>query len=354
MVKPIKILIVDDSALMRKMISDLLSTDSALSVINTAKEGKEALQKIKELKPDVVTLDLEMPGWDGLFTLSKVMKEVPLPVVMLSAHTRAGAAATVKALELGAVDFVSKPSGPISVDIEKIKDELIAKVKVAATVNPLNLRTSEKRSSAQIVSSPKGRGLSDFSKASPDRVVAIGASTGGTRALSQILPQLPKDLPAGILVVQHMPPGFTRSLAERLDKQSAIHIKEAEEGDLVEKGKALIAPGNFHMKVVSEEGEERVVLSQDPPRLGVRPSVDVMMNSVAEVCHERVIGVILTGMGHDGMEGVKKIKGKGGITIAEDSSTCVVFGMPKAAISTGCIDKIVPLPEIAQEIVKTC
>jgi len=340
------VLVVDDSALMRKVISDMLNEDPEIEVVGTARDGYDAIKKIMELKPDVVTLDLEMPRLDGLNTLGYIMSETPLPVIMLSSYTREGAEATLKALDYGAFDFVPKPSGPISLDIRKVKEELIKKIKAAYKADLSRLKFLLPR---------EGKRVKRVEKPAPTKVkiaVAIGSSTGGPRALQEVIPKLPSDIKAGILIVQHMPPGFTKSLAERLDSLSSISVKEAVEGDLLKEGLALIAPGDYHM-IVSRSGYDvKIGLNQDPPVWGVRPSVDVMMLSVAEIFRGKTVGVILTGMGRDGARGMRKIKEYGGITIAEDKSTCVVFGMPKAAIDEGAADIVVPVNRIAEEIIK--
>ncbi|MCD6362613.1 MAG: chemotaxis response regulator protein-glutamate methylesterase [Synergistetes bacterium] len=344
--RKIRVLVVDDSALMRRVISDMLNENPEIEVIGTARDGYDAIRKIMELKPDVVTLDLEMPRLDGLNTLGYIMSETPLPVIMLSSYTREGAEATLKALDYGAFDFVPKPSGPISLDIRKIKEELIKKIKAAyrADLSRLKFLLPRKEKKVKRVEKPAPTEVGV--------VVAIGSSTGGPRALQEVIPKLPSDIRASILVVQHMPPGFTKSLAERLESLSSISVKEAVEGDLLREGLALIAPGDYHMIVSRSRYEVKIRLNQDPPVWGVRPSVDVMMLSVAEIFRGKTVGVILTGMGRDGARGMKKIKEYGGITIAEDKSTCVVFGMPKVAIDEGAADIVVPVDRIAEEIVK--
>lgn len=347
----IRVLVVDDSALMRLSISDILNSDKGIEVVATARDGEEGIKKITELKPDVVTLDIEMPRLDGLNALGYIMSEIPTPVVMVSAYTQRGAEATLRALEYGAVDFVPKPSGTISRNIETIGNELIAKVKVAAAVDLDNLEFIRPKKTSENYIKPKPK------KNVPGvKVIAIGASTGGPRALGEILPQLDSDIPAGLLIVQHMPTGFTKSFAARLDKESKVGVKEAEVGDRIEQGMVLIAPGDYHMTVRREttgNGTTGVVsLNQDPPVFGLRPTVDVMMLSVAEVYDDKTVGVILTGMGSDGAKGMKAIKENKGKTIAQGKDTCVVYGMPKAAIEKGIVDKVVPLNKIAEQIMK--
>lgn len=345
----ITVLVVDDSAFMRKVITDIISLDKDLHVIATARNGKEAIQKIKELKPDVVTLDIEMPIMDGLAALEKIMEQHPIPVVMLSSLTKESADATLKALSLGAVDFIPKPENIFKMHAEDMKKQLNEKIRTAAKVL---VKKKYHAVRSPIVKKPSEILPSLSKKKGIKKIIAIGTSTGGPRALQYVIPYLPKDIPASILIVQHMPAGFTKSLAERLNNLSAIHVKEAEDGDVLLPGHAYIAPGNYHMKLTSVSDEYVVKLTQESPVLGLRPSVDVMMNSVAELGHKiPLIGVIMTGMGSDGAEGMKNIKNKNGLTIAQSEETCVVYGMPKSAIDLGCIDEIVPLHDIASKII---
>lgn len=330
----IKVLVVDDSAFMRKAISKILSSDPEIEVVGTARDGADALEKVAELSPDVITLDVEMPKMDGLTTLAHIMHEKPIPVVMLSALTGEGTKATVRAMSLGAVDFIQKPSGTISLDIEKIRDEIIKKVKAAsrARVKKLKFKPIKKT----------------YFFRKRERVVVIGSSTGGPQALTLLLSALPEDIPASFLVVQHMPKEFTKSFAERLDSVSKLEVKEAEDGDKIKRGRALIAPGDRHMLVKNSE----VILDDGPKINAVRPAADPTMISAAHMYGDKVIGVILTGMGSDGAHGIRVIKENGGYTIAQDESTCVVFGMPKAAIATGCVDTVLPIEEIPKQLVE--
>lgn len=353
MSKPIRVLVVDDSAFTRKIISDMLNEDPGITVVDVARNGKIGVEKAISLKPDVITLDVEMPVMDGLEALEIIMREIPTPVVMLSALTQEGASTTLQALEMGAVDFVPKPSGSIVLSIDEIRDILLEKVKVAvkANVKPRKVRYRPERlriRAAPLTRDqdilPPGRGEH------PDALVVIGTSTGGPSALNKVLPDLPSHIPAGILVVQHMPPGFTKSLATRLNDACVIGVKEAEEGDRIERGKALVAPGGHHM-VVRANGKVR--LSNAPPRNGVRPAIDNTMESAVSIYGNRLIGVVLTGMGRDGMEGMAAIKASGGKTIAEHESTCVIYGMPKAVIEQGLADEIVPLHEVGNVIMRT-
>ena len=347
----IRVLVVDDSALMRLMISDILNCDREIEVVATARDGEDGIKKVTELKPDVVTLDVEMPRLDGLHALGYIMSEIPTPVVMFSAFTKKGAEATFRALEYGAIDFVSKPSGSVSHDIKAVGDELIAKVKMAAGVDLDRLKfiQPKKIPKKYLTAKPK--------KIVPGiRVVAIGASSGGPRAVGEILPQLDPDIHAGLLIVQHMPKGFTKTFADRLDRESKIEVKEAEAGDRIEQGKALIAPGDHHMivkrKISGKKTAGIIDLNQESPVYGLRPTVNNMMLSAAEVYEDKVIGVILTGMGNDGARGMKAIKENKGKTIAQDKDTCVVYGMPKAAVEAEAVDKVVPLDKIAAEIME--
>lgn len=330
----IKILVVDDSLFMQKVVSDLLQSDSQMSVIGTARDGIEALSKIASLHPDVVTLDIEMPRMSGLTTLRKIMQTTPLPVVMISALTQRKAQLTLKALEFGAVDYVPKPSGQLSLDMDSVKDELISKVKTAASANIM-------RTKPRVVDEK-----APFTAKSSDEVISIAASTGGPPAVAHVLRQFPENTPP-ILVVQHMPRGMTRLFAEGLNQECKFKVKEAEENDVVQEGLALIAPGGFHM-MVTKGG--KISLTTDPPVNYVRPSADVTMDSAAKIYTSKNIGVVLTGMGTDGAKGIEAIKKRGGVTIAQDKETCVVFGMPCAAIKTGCVDVVAPLERISKEI----
>ncbi len=351
-----RVLVVDDSAFMRKIISDMIQQDPALEVIGTARDGLDALGKIERLRPDVVTLDVEMPRKDGLETLRDLMKTNPLPVVMLSSMTQSGARTTMEALALGAVDFVAKPSGPISLDINQVQAELVRKVKSAALAR-VQRKTVVAGRGARPRFQPTVRKKSaiprfpvSFSSSTrPDVVVAIGASTGGPRALETVIGQLPKDLPAGVLVVQHMPAGFTRSMAERLDQISSIRVKEAEHGDRIRHGVVYIAPGDYHM-VVSADGV--IEVEQTPPVNYVRPSVDVTLLSLPSVYSHHLVGVILTGMGRDGAAGMARIKAGGGVTIVQDESTSTIYSMPRAVVENGDADYVLPLDRIADAAVR--
>ncbi len=347
----IKVLIVDDSAFMRKLLSDLFAAEPDFEVIDTARNGREAVDKVKKLKPQLVTMDVEMPIMDGIKSLELIMKEEPTPVVMVSSLTRAGADATLKALEFGAVDFVAKAAGPIA-GIAGISAEILEKCRAAVKANVAQL-AKRQSTMTTLVKTAVQPAASSYLSGVDEQIVAIGTSTGGPRALQEVITRLPGNLPCGVVIVQHMPPGFTKSLSERLNSLSSLTVKEAENNDIIRPGLVLIAPGDYHMVVEKEAGKRIVRLSQQPPIGGHRPAVDPMMESVAGIYGSRAVGVILTGMGHDGAKGIQAIKKQSGYTIAEDQSTAVVFGMPKSAIELGVVDKIAPLPAIAGEIVRS-
>jgi two-component system chemotaxis response regulator CheB len=333
----LRVLVVDDSAFMRKVISDMIRSNPLIDAVYTAVDGLDALEKIRELKPDLVTLDVTMPRMDGLAALKRIMTEHPLPVIMLSSVTQEGAEKTFEALEYGAVDYLPKPSGPVSLDIGKIKDELMGKIKTAMHAKILP-RKSLAQSSKQAKHNFK------------DKIIAIGASAGGPPALEAVLTRLPQDI-LPILIVQHMPAGFTRSFANRLDRLCSFSVKEAEEGDTITQGQTLIAPGGYHI-VVTEE--KRIKLDSGPSQHGVKPAVDPMMESVACVYTDATIGVILTGMGRDGVSGMQAIKKHGGVTIAQDEASSAIFGMPKAVIDEGYADMILSLERIPEQLVNLC
>lgn len=352
----IRALIVDDSALIRKVLSDILSQDPKISVIGTAVDGKDGLEKIKKLKPDVVLLDNVMPVLDGLKTLAHIMKECPTPVVIVSALGERAEEITLTAFEYGAVDVIEKPSGILSQSIPEMAEEICRKVRTASKANLKNL---ECMSDSELWSPEKVNKKKNmlWEKASHVRnVLAIGASTGGPRALEKIIGSLPAELPAAVLVVQHMPSGFTASLSKRLDAKSALRVKEAQEGDKVEEGTVLIAPGNYHMEIVRKNvdglEEETVHLSCGPKELGSRPSVNVLFRSIAPIYSSRVISLILTGMNCDGASGAEEIKRMGGKVIAEAQDSCVVYGMPGEIVRRNLADLVLPLDRIAEEIVR--
>ncbi len=342
----IPVLVVDDSALMRKLIPQILAKDNSIEVVGTAMDGNFALKKIEELNPRVITLDLEMPGLNGIDTLKAIMRKHRLPVIVVSSHTTAGASVTLKALALGAFDFVAKPQD-VSGHMGDVAAELISKIKAAAqskTIRVHPLPDGDRR----VVKTNR------TSVEAPTRLVAIGISTGGPNALQYLLSQLPGDFPGSIVVVQHMPEGFTEMFARRLDECCAISVKEAVSGDLLVAGRALICPGNRHLKVKKLPLGEVAVLSDDPRVNGHRPSVDVLFRSVAEEFGPRAVGVLMTGMGDDGAAGLGAVKSAGGMTIAQSEDSCVVFGMPKAAIERGFATRVVPLDALPNTIVAQC
>ena len=370
-----KLLVVDDSAFMRKLISDFFVGNSKVEVVGTARNGKDAIMKIQKLKPDVVTMDIEMPELNGLDALNEIMLICPVPVVMLSSTTQLGAENALMAIEYGAVDFVTKPSGTISLDLHKIRDELVRKVEQAALVpiaklkRPSGNKQQESRlminnakkesfknsrlSSPTIPTALARKERNDWSRVSK-KVVVIGTSTGGPRALQTVITKIPKNIQAPILIVQHMPAGFTKSLAARLDQLSEITVKEAEQGDILQNGVAYIAPGGYHLKLKKVGTSFGIVLdNQELPRLGHRPSVDVMFEDVSKFNEFDKIAVIMTGMGYDGSKGLKVLKSTGNvIAIAESAETCIVYGMPKAAVETQLVDEIADVDDIAQIIMK--
>jgi two-component system chemotaxis response regulator CheB len=333
----IKLLIVDDSLFMQKILSDLVQSDPQIKVIGTAKNGEDALSRIDSLSPDVITMDIEMPKMDGLVAVQKIMETNPVPVVMVSALTQREAELTLKALDYGAVDYVPKPSGSLSLDIDVVKDELISKIKIASLSNINSVKTRVHKTLNADVKSH-------------DKIISITASTGGPPAITEILTSLPADVPP-MLIVQHMPKGITRFFAQRLNDVCQFKVKEAEEGDSIQGGLALLAPGGFHMVVTKEK---KVALNTDHPVNYVRPSGDVTMTSSAEAYGSKNVGVILTGIGVDGAKGIKAIKEKGGFTIAQDEKSSVVFGMPKTAFEMGYVDKVASLDLISKEILSAC
>jgi two-component system chemotaxis response regulator CheB len=348
MSEPIRVLVVDDSALMRKLIPAILARDPSIAVVGTAMDGAFALKKIEELRPDVVTLDLEMPRMDGMETLRLIMLRAPLPVILFSTHSTEGAYSTLKALAMGAVDFIAKPADAAAGHLETIADQLIDKIKVA------HRAVGRKLPPAVVAVDPPRQRKGNRSPLPPNRVVAIGISTGGPNALQFVLSQIPSDFPASILVVQHMPEGFTEMFARRLDECCGLDVQEAKSGDLLLAGRVLICPGNRHMMVRRMPRGDMAVLSDGPPVNGHRPSVDVLYHSVAQEFGLTAVGVLMTGMGEDGAEGLGAIKAAGGMTIAQSEESCVVSGMPRAAIVKGYANKIVPLEGLGAFLLSHC
>lgn len=332
----IRVLIVDDSPFIRKALLRIFESEPSIAVVGVARNGKEAIEKIIELEPDVITLDIMMPDMDGIETLKIIMETKPTPVLMLSQYTHEGTELTLNALEFGAMDFVDKSTTGL-MDFFGLAKEIISKVKAITGQKPLRIA-----SSSMALQDYKSRGIID--------AVAIGTSTGGPHALQVLLPRFPKDISFGVLIVQHMPHGFTGPLAKRLDTMCQIHIKEAEEGDEIEPGIALIAPSGLHMKI--RKTQKLIRLDMEPLNTVHRPSVDVLFQAVADNYGSRSIGVILTGMGSDGAKGIRLMKEQGAVTLAQDEETSVIFGMPKVAIESGVIDKVAPITSMAEEILK--
>jgi two-component system chemotaxis response regulator CheB len=343
---PIRILVVDDSVVIRKLLCDTLSKDSALEVVASASDGCIALAKIAQFHPDLITLDVEMPVMDGLEALAEVRKLYPkLPVIMFSTLTERGAAATLDALSLGASDYATKPSntGSPAVAIDAIRAELIPKIKALCAGATTKLKPLPPPGPAVRVRVPPNRQI---------EIVAIGTSTGGPNALAEVLPRLPKDFPVPIVIVQHMPPIFTRMLAERLASRSEIPVEEGSAGVVLSSGRCWIAPGNFHMIVARAGVNWRLELNQDSPEHSCRPAVDVLFRSVAAVCRANVLGVVMTGMGSDGVLGSQLIREAGGDVIIQDEASCVVWGMPGLVYAAGQADAVYPLDQLAPEITR--
>ncbi|HEY6306321.1 MAG TPA: chemotaxis response regulator protein-glutamate methylesterase [Candidatus Angelobacter sp.] len=343
----VRVLVVDDSALMRKLIPQILARDSDIQVVGTAMDGAFGLKKIENLKPDVVTLDLEMPRMDGMETLRQITRRSHVPVIVVSALSTEGATATFKALALGAFDFVAKPRDAASAHMDEIAQDLIDKIKAAAT-------SKVRGAPALLPEHPKASKPGFRPRKEPTKIVAMGVSTGGPNALQYLLAKLPGDFPGSIVVVQHMPEGFTHMFAQRLNESCAIDVKEAQSGDLLVAGRALICPGDRHIKVRRMPLGNTVVLSDDSRMNGHRPSVDILFRSVAAEFGSRAVGVLMTGMGEDGAMGLGLIKNSGGLTIAQSEESCVVFGMPKAAIERGFAMRVVPLDMLANTLASQC
>ncbi len=338
--KKISVFIVEDSLLMQKILQDILSNDPDITIVGRTKYGKEALRSIAELRPDVVTLDVNLPDVDGLEVLKELMARNPTRVVMFSAYTQQGAAVTMKALELGALDFIPKPSGEISLDLYNFQEEIISKIRMVADINI-----------------GEGRAVPAPAKGTTviKNLVVIGASTGGPKAIMDVMSAMPADLDAAFLIVQHMPQGFTKSFAERISWHSGVRTKEAEDGDILRNGSAYVAPAGYHVVIekVPEKNDEYVLRLDDTSLVNyVRPAADVTMSSAAEVFSgEKKIGVILTGMGKDGFVGSSTLKRQGGYIIAQDEASCVVYGMPRLVVDNKIADKVLPLDQIANTII---
>ncbi len=353
----IRMLVVDDSAFMRKAIQMMVADDPGIEIIGQAANGKDAIERVLELRPDLVTMDIEMPQMDGLAALRQIMEKQPTPVIMVSSLTSEGAKITLDALDLGAVDFIPKQQSFVSLDIVKIKADLIAKIHHIYTRRRTLMAQYALRKGRNIAGAARPRSsdeppaiIARPKKQKIVKIVAIGTSTGGPPALQRVLTALPKNFPVGIVVVQHMPATFTKSLADRLDTLSQIHVKEAEDGEKIEAGTAYIARGDRHLLVKKSLTSTVCTLSETPTDTLHRPSVDVMMSAVAESFGGLSLGVIMTGMGQDGLVGLRAMKQKGADVIAQDEQTCVVYGMPRAVVEAGIADAIAPLDQIPSEI----
>jgi two-component system chemotaxis response regulator CheB len=341
--EPIKLLIVDDSPFMRRAITSLVEGENDIKVIGTAKDGQDAIRQVQDLKPDIVTMDIEMPVMNGLSALKIIMDKYPVPVIMLSSLTEEGAKETLDALDIGAADYIPKNLSNVSLNILKIKDDLLSKIRAI---------TEKKYPFKHADHNPAPEYPKIFNKNNKIDIVAIGSSTGGPKALQDVIPKIPADFPVPIILVQHMPKAFTSSFAERLSSMSHIKVIEAAGGEAIKPGFAYLSPGDKHLSIVKENGSFVIFVSNEPEDLINRPSVSVMMESVAKFFPGKALGVILTGMGSDGLKGMKKIKETGGKTIAQDEATCVVYGMPKAVVDAGIADKVLPIYKIADEIIR--
>lgn len=337
----IRVLVIDDSLFMRTLISDMLNSDPDIEVIDTAKSGEEALKKIAKLKPDCITLDLAMPGWDGLTTLEHIMQDYPTPVIILSAHSKADAEITVKCLNAGAVGFVLKPSGEMSLDIESVKHKLLEQVRAASGVDVASIKS--------LIDSKPHKQKRKYIAA--EKIVLIGASTGGPQTLEKILYSLPVNLGVPVVIIQHAPSlFFTESLSEHLKKACDLQVKVAEDKETLRPGTVYFAPAGFQTRIIKEDAHFKITLSQDQHNI-LSPSIDITMESAALAFKGNTIGIILTGMGHDGLEGMKAIKAAGGRTLAQDKSS-LIFGMPKEVIDAKTADKVLPAEKIADEIMQ--
>jgi two-component system, chemotaxis family, protein-glutamate methylesterase/glutaminase len=344
------VLVVDDSSFMRTLIAEMVESTREFQVVGTAADGIEAIDAIRSLNPDIVTLDIEMPRLDGLQALDTIMREMPRPVVMLSAAgSERGNEMTLRALERGAVEFVRKPSGPISIDLLTVKQELLAALNAARAVNMAGVRTlAQAGVPAGAETVPKNI------SGSAARVVVIAASTGGPRALGEIIPHLPDTLGAAVLIVQHMPREFTRSLSHRLDLMSPLPVAEATDGEAVLENHVYLAPGGFHMTVTGDAGDAKVKLDTSPTIWGVRPAADPLFVSAAEAFGAKAIGVVLTGMGRDGAEGLRRIRAAGGKAVVQDRDSSIIYGMPQAAMETAGADQVAAARDVARAIKDLC
>jgi two-component system chemotaxis response regulator CheB len=347
MSEKIRVLVVDDSAFMRKIISDILSSQIDIEVIDTARDGEAAVLKTASLKPDVITLDVEMPKKNGLEALKEIKKISDAQVIMLSSLTSEGSSITIEALNSGAFDFIQKPSGAISLDIDKVKDELIEKIRYSMSYKT-KLHTNKLKTQITV----KNQGIIKVPQSRPTAgkidAVVIGASTGGPKVLYDLITKLPYDLNIPVFVVQHMPAGFTKAFADRINRNTGLTVVEAKDGDIIQPNWVYIAPGGYHMYI----NQGNIKLDQSPTIHGVRPAVDKLFLSASESYRGRLLGCILTGMGKDGADGIKRIKDLGGYTISQDEESSTIYGMPKAAYETGCIDIVLSDSKIPEEITR--
>lgn len=340
--KKIRVLIVDDSAFMRMILKDVIEKEPDMEVVGIAKDGLEAVELAIKLKPDVITLDVEMPKLNGIEALKEIMKRSPSRVIMVSSLTKEGADITITSLELGAVDFITKPAGSISMNFRKVAGELVKKIRESLNIDLKSLTkkhyyTPKKISVKNLVSS---------------KIVVIGSSTGGPKSLDMVIPPLPKEFPAPIIIVQHMPAGFTKSLAQRLNKISNLDVKEAENGDILEPGKVYVAPGDYHLGIKQHDKKSVIYLEKSEKINNVRPAVDFTLDKVAEIYKDKTIAVILTGMGKDGTKGAFKVKYYNGLVIVESKETCVVYGMPKSVVEEGYADFELPAYKIPEKLIE--
>ena len=343
--RPIRVLIVDDSALVRQILAEGLRKDPGLEVVGTASDPYAARDEIIKLRPDVLTLDVEMPKMDGVEFLRKLMPQYPIPVVMVSSHTERGQKITLEAMSAGAVDFVAKPKAAGGAGLQGMMDELCTKIKIASTANVSHWKHRQPVVSEGAKATPQTLTKQTLSS----RIIAIGASTGGTEALREVICGFPRQIP-GVVVVQHMPAGFTKMFADRLNTLAQVVVKEAEDGDQIVDGRVLIAPGGKQLEVVKFGAGWKVRIFDGPLVCGHRPSVEVLMNSVAKSAGKLAVAAMLTGMGADGATGMKNLRDTGAHCIAQDEATCVVFGMPKEAYERGGAERLVPLPHIASTL----